>query len=149
MDVQKLLHSVLSGQSSHQAGSHTAHQSGSSSGSGLADMARTVSGNLPGGLLGGAAAGGVMAAIMGSKKVRKFGGKALTYGGLAVLGGLAYKAWSDHRRTSRASNPCRRRFRPRRVVLSTQRHFPTRRGRTSGLRCCRHDQCCAGGRPCR
>jgi uncharacterized membrane protein YebE (DUF533 family) len=59
--------------------------------------------NLPGGLLGGAAAGGLVAALVGSKKARKLGGKALTYGGLAVLGGLAYKAWRDHK--SGAAHP--------------------------------------------
>jgi uncharacterized membrane protein YebE (DUF533 family) len=55
------------------------------------------SNGLPGGLVGGAAAGGLVAALVSSKKVRKVGGKVLTYGGLAVLGGLAYKAWSDHK----------------------------------------------------
>jgi len=79
MDVQRLLDGFLG------------NGSGSSTGAG----ART--GGLPGGLLGGAAAGGLVAALLGSKKVRKVGSKALTYGGLAVLGGLAYKAWSDHR----------------------------------------------------
>jgi len=103
VDIQKLLGSVLSnapaewqntakqvtqsvsGQTQGQSQGQSAGQSGGSSG------------GLPGGLLGGAAAGGLMAALLGSKKVRKFGGKALTYGGLAVLGGLAYKAWSDHK----------------------------------------------------
>ena len=81
MDVQRLLDGFLG------------NGSGSKSKSGLGGLA----GNMPGGLMGGAAAGGLVAALMGSKKARKFGGKALTYGGLAVLGGLAYKAWSDHR----------------------------------------------------
>jgi uncharacterized membrane protein YebE (DUF533 family) len=67
------------------------------------------SGSLPGGLLGGAAAGGLIAAVVSSKKARKFAGKTLTYGGLAVLGGLAYKAWSDHKanapKTARPLDP--------------------------------------------
>ncbi len=64
----------------------------------VAKAAQGLSGSgLPGGLLGGAAAGGLIATMISSKKARKFGGKALTYGGLAVLGGLAYKAWSDHK----------------------------------------------------
>ncbi|ARC89559.1 tellurite resistance TerB family protein [Rhodovulum sp. MB263] len=50
---------------------------------------------LPGGLAGGAAAGGLVALLLGSKKARKLGGKALTYGGMAAVGGLAYKAWRD------------------------------------------------------
>lgn len=83
MDVQRLLDGFLGGGSGSSP-------TGSGSGGGLAS-------GLPGGLMGGAAAGGLVAALMGSKKARKIGSKALTYGGLAVLGGLAYKAWSDHR----------------------------------------------------
>lgn len=48
---------------------------------------------LPGGLMGGAAAGGVMALLLGSKSARKFAGKAATYGGAAVLAGLAYSGY--------------------------------------------------------
>lgn len=55
---------------------------------------------LPGGLAGGAAAGGMMALLMGNKKARKLAGKAATYGGTALLGGLAYKGfqnWQNNR----------------------------------------------------
>lgn len=52
---------------------------------------------MPTGLVGGAAAGGLVALLMSNKKARKMGGKALKYGGLAAVGGLAYKAWSDHK----------------------------------------------------
>lgn len=45
-----------------------------------------------GGFAGGAAAGGLMALLVGNKKARKFAGKAATYGGAAVLGGLAFNA---------------------------------------------------------
>lgn len=48
-----------------------------------------------GGMLGGAVSGGLINMVMGSKKGRKMGGKALKYGGAALLAGLAYKAWSD------------------------------------------------------
>jgi uncharacterized membrane protein YebE (DUF533 family) len=54
-------------------------------------------GGMPTGLVGGAAAGGLVALLMSNKKARKMGGKALKYGGLAAVGGLAYKAWSDHK----------------------------------------------------
>lgn len=81
MDVQRLLDGFLG------------NGSGSKSTSGLGGLAD----KMPGGLMGGAAAGGLVAALLSSKKARKLGGKAITYGGLAVLGGLAYKAWSDHR----------------------------------------------------
>ncbi|AXM98223.1 tellurite resistance TerB family protein [Pseudomonas plecoglossicida] len=52
-------------------------------------------GNLLSGAGGGALAAGVMGMLMGSKKARKYGGKALTYGGLAALGVLAYKAYGN------------------------------------------------------
>ncbi|MCA1974877.1 MAG: tellurite resistance TerB family protein [Caenispirillum sp.] len=52
-------------------------------------------GGFGGGMLGGAAAGGLMSMVLGSKKGRKMGGKALKYGGAALLAGLAWKAWSD------------------------------------------------------
>lgn len=54
-----------------------------------------VSGNA-GSLATGALAGGLMALVLGSKTGRKLGGTALQLGGLAALGGLAYKAWSDY-----------------------------------------------------
>ncbi|KWU51179.1 tellurite resistance TerB family protein [Pseudomonas palleroniana] len=49
-------------------------------------------GSLLGGAGGGALAAGAMGLLLGNKKARKFGGKALTYGGLAALGVIAYKA---------------------------------------------------------
>ncbi len=47
------------------------------------------------GVAGGAIAGGLMGVLMGSKGTRKFVGKAATYGGMAVLGGLAYQAFQS------------------------------------------------------
>ena len=44
---------------------------------------------------GGALAAGAMGLLLGNKKARKFGGKALTYGGLAALGVIAYKAYGN------------------------------------------------------
>lgn len=52
-------------------------------------------GALLGGAGGGALAAGAMGLLLGNKKARKFGGKALTYGGLAALGVLAYKAYGN------------------------------------------------------
>lgn len=55
-----------------------------------------------GGLLSGAGGGalgaGALGLLLGSKKVRKLGGKALTYGSIAALGVVAYNAyrnWQD------------------------------------------------------
>lgn len=44
----------------------------------------------------GAAAGGIVGLLLGSKKAKKIGGNLLAYGGAAVLGGLAYKAWQNY-----------------------------------------------------
>ena len=52
-------------------------------------------GGLLSGAGGGALAGGAMGLLLGNKKARKLGGKALTYGGLAALGVLAYKAYGN------------------------------------------------------
>jgi len=81
MDINRLIGSVV-GQAS----------------SGVSQVAGAVKkGGMPTGLVGGAAAGGLVALLMSNKKARKMGGKALKYGGLAAVGGLAYKAWSDHK----------------------------------------------------
>ncbi|WP_336333296.1 tellurite resistance TerB family protein [Pseudomonas putida] len=50
-------------------------------------------GSLLSGAGGGLLGGGALGLLLGSKKARKYGGKALTYGGLAALGVLAYKAY--------------------------------------------------------
>ncbi|AJY47884.1 tellurite resistance TerB family protein [Martelella endophytica] len=59
---------------------------------------------LPGGLAGGAAAGGAIALLLGTKTGRKLGGKALKYGGMAAVGGLAYKAYRDWQQNSRSTS---------------------------------------------
>ncbi|MGZ0702649.1 tellurite resistance TerB family protein [Pseudomonas sp. L5B5] len=65
---------------------------------GLGALLGGKTGNL-GGLLsgagGGALAAGAMGLLLGNKKARQFGGKALAYGGLAALGVLAYKAYGN------------------------------------------------------
>lgn len=55
---------------------------------------------LGGGLAGGLA-GGLIAGLLGSKSGRKMAGSALTYGGMAALGGLAYKAWQNYQQGAR------------------------------------------------
>ncbi|MFK3793467.1 tellurite resistance TerB family protein [Pseudomonas piscis] len=65
---------------------------------GLGALLGGKTGNL-GGLLsgagGGALAAGAMGLLLGNKKARHFGGKALAYGGLAALGVLAYRAYGN------------------------------------------------------
>lgn len=52
-------------------------------------------GNVLSGAGGGALAASAMGLLLGNRKARKLGGKAVTYGGLAALGVLAYKAYSN------------------------------------------------------
>ena len=63
------------------------------------------------------APGGLVALLMSNKKARKMGGKALTYGGLAAVGGLAYKAWSDHKSAQQGAQPAP-------VPADPQTHIP-------------------------
>jgi len=52
---------------------------------------------------GAALGGGALGLLLGSKSGRKMGGKVLTYGGLAVLGTLAYKAYKNYQQKSPAA----------------------------------------------
>lgn len=52
-------------------------------------------GNLLSGFGGGALTGGAIGLLLGNKKARKVGGKVAMYGGLAALGVVAYKAYSN------------------------------------------------------
>ncbi|HEY6610347.1 MAG TPA: tellurite resistance TerB family protein [Pseudomonas sp.] len=52
-------------------------------------------GSLLSGAAGGGLAAGAIGLLLGSKKARNLGGKALTYGGLAALGVMAYKAYGN------------------------------------------------------
>lgn len=61
-----------------------------------------ITSQIPGGLAGGAAAGGIVALLMGNKSARKIAGKAATYGGAAMLGGLAFKAYQNWQGNSAA-----------------------------------------------
>lgn len=64
-------------------------------------------GSLLGGAAGGALAAGALGLLLGNKKARKFGGKALTYGGLAALGVMAYKAYGNWQAQQAGSAPAR------------------------------------------
>jgi uncharacterized membrane protein YebE (DUF533 family) len=61
----------------------------------MSDTLGKITSHLPGGLAGGAVAGGIMSLIMSNKSARKAAGTAATYGGAALLGGLAYKAYKN------------------------------------------------------
>jgi len=58
-----------------------------------------------GGLATGALAGGLAGLLLGGKKPRKLAASALKVGGIAVVGGLAYKAWNDWQNNKAAGQP--------------------------------------------
>ncbi len=89
MNLQNLLDQFM--------GSATAGRSLQAHGNAL----EKLGGQIPGGLATGAAAGGVVALLLGNKSARKFAGKAATYGGAAMLGGLAYKAMQNWQQGNR------------------------------------------------
>lgn len=95
MSIQNLLNQFM--------GSTGGVPSADRPGQGMGDTLSKLTGNIPGGLAGGAAAGGIMALLVGSKSARKFAGKAATYGGAAMLGGLAYKAFQNWQQNSAGS----------------------------------------------
>ncbi|WP_342649554.1 tellurite resistance TerB family protein [Pseudomonas sp. REB1044] len=96
MNTRGLLDQLLkSGQSLLQ---NSSGKPGTGKVAGLGDLLGGKAGGLGGlvsGAGGGALAAGAMGLLMGNKKVRKVGGKVLTYGGLAALGVLAYKAYGN------------------------------------------------------
>lgn len=98
MSLNSLLDQFL-GSSSNAM--QSASQAASDATRGFGDMTSKI----PGGLVGGAAAGGIVALLAGNKSARKFAGKAATYGGAALLGGLAYKAFQNWQQQAPADNP--------------------------------------------
>jgi uncharacterized membrane protein YebE (DUF533 family) len=88
MKLQNLLNQVI--------GAGDAASAAAIKAQGVADTLRKLSDKLPGGLAGGGAtAGGRMALMMSNKSTRKVAAEAAGYGGAALLGGLAYKAYSN------------------------------------------------------
>ena len=68
------------------------------SGSGdLMGRAKDYLGNNGGSLASGAAAGALVSLVLGSKSGRKMAGNAVALGGLALVGTLAYKAYTNYR----------------------------------------------------
>ena len=73
-------------------GTDNQHDSGKNI-TGISSLLGRIKNSLPGGLVGGAAAGSIITLLMNNKSSRKFAGTAAKYGGAAVLGGLAFKAY--------------------------------------------------------
>jgi uncharacterized membrane protein YebE (DUF533 family) len=86
MNIQNLLNQFLGAQN---PGSNS---TAPSNGSGVGDMLNQISSRIPQGFAGGAATGGIIGLLIGSKSGRKIAKKVVTYGGAALLGGMAYKA---------------------------------------------------------
>ena len=64
-------------------------------GGGLGNLGSSLGGTGLGQFGAGAAAGGALGLLLGSKRGRSYGGKALKYGSIAALGLMAYKAYSN------------------------------------------------------
>ena len=97
MDAQRLLEQFL-GSGGSEFGTRT--DNGAQNGaSGPWDNARAMAERFTsgpmGGFGGGMAAGSLLGLLVGNKKVRKFAGGAVGYGGAAALGALAYRAYQN------------------------------------------------------
>ena len=53
----------------------------------------------------GAAVGGALALLLGSRRGRSLGGKALKYGSIAAIGALAWKAYQEHQARQQPQAP--------------------------------------------
>lgn len=84
MNIQSLLNQLLGGGASH-GGLPTQH--GGQPARGGSDLGK---------YLVGGAAGGALGLLLGSKRGRSVGGKALKYGSVAAVGALAWKLYQDH-----------------------------------------------------
>ncbi|WP_085908663.1 tellurite resistance TerB family protein [Kiloniella majae] len=89
-NASKLINEVLGA-----AGGTTGGAAGGTGGGSAMQKGKEYLSNNAGGLAGGAVAGGLAGYMMGSKKGRKMAKKTVQYGGLALVAGLAYKAYSD------------------------------------------------------
>lgn len=95
-DPKRMLEDFLGGSQGAGQGGSSAGRPGGSRSSGAGTFAA------------GAAAGGLVGLLLGSKKAKKIGGNLLGYGGAAVLGGLAYKAWQNYQTRQQQGGPAQR-----------------------------------------
>ena len=105
--LQQLMKQASSGQQSRQQRHSQQSQSGGQQGGFdvqgmLGGLARQLGGGSSGGSRGGSSSGldvksllggGAMGLLLGSKRGRSMGGKAMKYGAIASVGMLAWKAW--------------------------------------------------------
>lgn len=86
MNIQSLLNQLLGGGGAPLGGARPPQQGGSDLGKYLV----------------GGAAGGALGLLLGSKRGRSVGGKALKYGSVAAVGALAWKLYQDHQAKQQA-----------------------------------------------
>ncbi len=87
MSIHNLLNQFMGATDDENSSGNVTH--------GIGNTLNKLSSSIPGGLAGGAAAGGIIALLAGSKSARKIAGTAASYGGAALLGSLAYKAFKN------------------------------------------------------
>ncbi len=100
MNPQKLLEQFLGPNALGNLGGQNQPAQNGAQGGSIKDMIGGAmrgggGGSFPGGAMGGLAAGGLLGVLLGQKKVRKMAGGALGYGGAAVLGALAHRAYQN------------------------------------------------------
>lgn len=96
-DAKSLLDQFMGGQNQGQQGGNRG-----SFGQDGGDLLQQT-GNMLGGFGGGALTGGLAGLLLGSKGGRKLAGNALTYGGMAVAGALAYRAYQNYQAGKQAA----------------------------------------------
>ena len=117
-DPKQLLDQFLGGQGGNAAGT-TSVRGYQRSGGGIMDRVGGYARDNP--MLTGGVAGGLAGLLLG----RGIGGDLLKYGGMAVIGGLAYKAYRDYQ----ASQQRRRRPPPATARRTSRRRRPIRPSR--------------------
>lgn len=117
MNTRGLLDQLLKGGQQllkDRAGGGMPGKAGQGSAGGLGGLGGLLSGGGAGSLGSllsgggsGALAAGAIGMLMGNKSARKVGGKVITYGGLAALGVVAYKAFSNWQANQAGADPTR------------------------------------------
>ncbi len=109
IDAKRLLDQFLNSGLGNAGNSNASRQnpwptapSSQKSGGGMLDSVQNYAKNNP--MLAGGLAGGLATLLIGSKKGRKLAKGALTYGGIAAIGGLAYKAYRDYQASQSQQN---------------------------------------------
>lgn len=97
MNIQGLLNQFLG------TGNPSINSSSQGNTGAVGDKLGQFASRLPDGFAGGAATGGIIALLIGSKSGRKIASKVVTYGGAALLGGLAYQAIKNWQQKDSAS----------------------------------------------